>query len=500
MSLAAFRLVNFMAFADTDWIELRPITMLFGKNSSGKSAIIRALRLLKQSLFSPDDKANILTLQTEELDCGSFATIIHRDGLEPLTDEQVDSRPMMFGFRCSPTPEMVSLIQQFPHQEKVEKFLQQNQQSGACFVELLISVRQSGLNQQIIFSGMTLQLSFDSGDAAVAAIKIKCVAQDLDSRFAGGSWVWSDLFEIPQKRSIGLRSDTAFLPAFKPDNALLENGRFIDELLTLVKSEISDFLQAIEYLGPIRPEPRRIYAIDNLAQLRLEKQGLRTWIKYLKSGYDLEVNTRIAKSLVDMDLCKDARIDPGGYTEKGILSEITVTDVSTGLPFNVREVGYGTSQVLPVVATSFLSQPESLVIVEQPELHLHPRAQASLANVFVEVIHDLLDDPQDKTSQKYRNVRFLLETHSEHMLTRLRRCIAETAIGQYDIVKDANRYLLSQDVGVYFVHRGNVCRIDFDAYGDFSTIPDGFDGFFSNDLDDIVAFTQAKFDAQELGV
>ena len=52
MTVDAFRLKNFMAFRDTGWIELRAITLLFGRNSSGKSAIIRALRLLKQSLYN----------------------------------------------------------------------------------------------------------------------------------------------------------------------------------------------------------------------------------------------------------------------------------------------------------------------------------------------------------------------------------------------------------------------------------------------------------------
>jgi len=53
LPVEAIRLQNFMAFEDTGWVELRPITLLFGRNSSGKSALIRALLLLKQSLESP---------------------------------------------------------------------------------------------------------------------------------------------------------------------------------------------------------------------------------------------------------------------------------------------------------------------------------------------------------------------------------------------------------------------------------------------------------------
>jgi predicted ATPase len=59
VTVKAIRLENFMAFSDTDWLELRPITLLFGRNSSGKSVIIRALRLLRQSL---DHVSNMLLL------------------------------------------------------------------------------------------------------------------------------------------------------------------------------------------------------------------------------------------------------------------------------------------------------------------------------------------------------------------------------------------------------------------------------------------------------
>lgn len=50
MTVTAFRVQNFMGFEDSGWIELKPITLLFGRNSSGKSALIRALLLLRQSL------------------------------------------------------------------------------------------------------------------------------------------------------------------------------------------------------------------------------------------------------------------------------------------------------------------------------------------------------------------------------------------------------------------------------------------------------------------
>lgn len=90
MSVTAFRLENFMAFEDTGWLELRPISLLFGRNSTGKSAIIRALRFLKQNLNTePYDPIRFVT--EYGVDLGSFQDAVHRKD---------NSQEMRFHFRC----------------------------------------------------------------------------------------------------------------------------------------------------------------------------------------------------------------------------------------------------------------------------------------------------------------------------------------------------------------------------------------------------------------
>jgi predicted ATPase len=76
-------------------------------------------------------------------------------------------------------------------------------------------------------------------------------------------------------------------------------------------------------------------------------------------------------------------------------------------------MGEGISQLLPVIAGVILTAPGETLLVEQPELHLHPAAQANLGDLFVESVSDL-SGPQ-----------FIVETHSEHLLLRVRRRIAE---------------------------------------------------------------------------
>lgn len=76
MTVTAFRVQNFMEFEDSGWIELKPITLLFGRNSSGKSALIRALLLLRQSLESEQGGDALLFVKDEGYDFGDYSKIV----------------------------------------------------------------------------------------------------------------------------------------------------------------------------------------------------------------------------------------------------------------------------------------------------------------------------------------------------------------------------------------------------------------------------------------
>jgi AAA15 family ATPase/GTPase len=82
MTVTAFRVQNFMGFEDSGWIELRPITLLFGRNSSGKSALIRALLLLRQSLDSSPDSGALLFVKDDGYDFGDYREIVRDHGID----------------------------------------------------------------------------------------------------------------------------------------------------------------------------------------------------------------------------------------------------------------------------------------------------------------------------------------------------------------------------------------------------------------------------------
>ena len=123
-------------------------------------------------------------------------------------------------------------------------------------------------------------------------------------------------------------------------------------------------------------------------------------------------------------------------------------------------MGIGVSQVLPVLVLCYYVPEGSTIIFEQPELHLHPSVQAGLADVFIDVI-------------KNRNVQIILESHSEHMLRRLQRHIAEETFS-------------TDEAKLYFCEMMNgesmLTPLDIDMFGNIHNWPDDFFGDLAGDM------------------
>jgi predicted ATPase len=136
------------------------------------------------------------------------------------------------------------------------------------------------------------------------------------------------------------------------------------------------------------------------------------------------------------------------------------------------DVGFGVSQVLPALVQAFYYAPGSTVWMEQPEIHLHPQVQAELADVFISAIH-AYEDGQP------RNVQLIIETHSEHLLNRLQRRIAE---GE----------LRADEVAIYFAKstdaEATLETLQVDEFGEITNWPRDF---FGDEMADIVARTEA---------
>ena len=138
----------------------------------------------------------------------------------------------------------------------------------------------------------------------------------------------------------------------------------------------------------------------------------------------------------------------------------------------LTDVGFGVSQVLPVIVECFYVSSHSIVFFEQPEIHLHPRVQADLADLFIDAIHAREDSVE-------RGIQLIVESHSEHFLRRLQRRIAEEQLD-------------NKEVALYFCEPGadgaSIRELETDLFGNILNWPAHF---FGDEMGDLAAMTEA---------
>ena len=252
---------------------------------------------------------------------------------------------------------------------------------------------------------------------------------------------------------------------------------------------LSNWLEELSYIGPLRDLPPRNISPRSTPDKSRWAKGLAAWemlptakaslideINFwlgsgcLDSGYQLLVrkyreleDSHPLYRLLDNDLDEDDQ-----EVIKVLLQElphkvrVCLKEQSSELEVMPQDIGVGISQLFPVIALSVI-QKKGLAAIEQPELHIHPRLQVELADVFV-------------SAAKKRNVMFLLETHSEHLMLRLLRRVRQSQ--ESDHPKDVVT-LTPDDLAVHYVEPSDIGtkfkRLRVSGNGDFiDEWPQGF--------------------------
>ena len=170
-----------------------------------------------------------------------------------------------------------------------------------------------------------------------------------------------------------------------------------------------------------------------------------------------------------MGLIEDFTVNP--ISEQRQEYEVKVRTKGSRDSVDLPDVGFGISQVLPVLVQLFYAPPGSIIIMEQPEIHLHPSAQSALADVMIDAINA-------RENGEDRNIQLIIETHSEHFLRRLQRRIAENVVSQ-------------DKVSAYFANitktPAQLEPLQIDLFGNISNWPENF---FGDEMEDITQ--QAK--------
>jgi len=252
----------------------------------------------------------------------------------------------------------------------------------------------------------------------------------------------------------------------------------IQAYLSHLEQLLTRSLNTMRYVPPLRPAPKRIYSTKELHIDPTILVGINKQLKALEIGYQIDFRK------ISDEVLGDA-----------VALEIVNSE---GVRVALTDVGFGISQLLPILRegirarsdkrvireNSYRSRPtgqrshaSSIVIVEQPELHLHPRLQANLADFFIECSGISISNEDD--GQK--NVQWLIESHSETLLLRLKRRIREKKIRASDI---CILYVYEDEVS----GSSRILEIELSDDGEFLT--EWPDGFFDENFREIFSSEQ----------
>jgi hypothetical protein len=250
------------------------------------------------------------------------------------------------------------------------------------------------------------------------------------------------------------------------------------EFLAKLQLAFEQLFGQLYYLGPLREFPQRHYAWKGSEPADMGRRGERVVDAMLAArGRKADISTgrgrgrklrtleeRIAYWLKELGLIHAFSVEP--IAENSSIYQVRVQKSASSAQVSITDVGFGVSQILPVLVLCYYVPEGSIVLLEQPEIHLHPSVQSGLADVFIDAV-------------KNRNIQIILESHSEHLLRRLQRRIAEESLEP----KDTALYFCEIDKG-----GSSLTTLDVDLLGTIRNWPEDF---FGDEFGEIAAISRA---------
>jgi len=388
--LTGIKLANFKCHKETPEIELAPLTLLVGPNSSGKSALIQPLLILKQTFDPLASSVAPIMLNGNYVDLGAFGDIIYGHELQKNLEVKVK----------------IEVLTEFLRIPSRTRLILKKMKLNKIRIDYSFQVKYSEDQKKMILSDVSLS-------SEIFKFNLDPKRMILRAEIFGKK---SKATERPLREQ-NLKGLMNAIPFWIRRPVVAEGMiREIDWatyfVIRRIMESITATIENIGYLGPVREYPLRYYlstgekvadvgisgetAIQVLHQDRISKgeltERLNIWLKKLG----------LAEGLIMKET-----IDPNLFSLE-IMSPYTMTAA------NIINTGFGVSQILPAIVQSYLMPSNSTLILEQPEIHLHPKAQATLADLLI--------------SLTKQGKRFIVETHSEHIILRLQRRVAEGKI------------------------------------------------------------------------
>lgn len=426
---------NFKSWKKLD-IEFGQVTGLFGTNSSGKSSLLQFMLLLKQTK-NATDRGLVLDFggPGQLVNLGSYKDVIHGHKAEADLKWQIKWS----------LPQKTSIFD--PTKKRTEVLASDSN----LVVESIAHLQGQTLISDFLeyqFGGFHFSITPKKEGGTEFQLNAECPV-NLDFRFVRNKQrAWA----LPGPIKTHLFPDQAI--------TYYQNAEF----LGLFGAEYESMMDSIYYLGPLREYPKREYPWSGTSPLDVGLRGERTIEAMLSATARNETRNlgkgksrkpfqeMIAYWLKELKLIHDFKIEEIGAGAN--LYRAVVKRDAKSPSASLTDVGFGVSQVLPALVLLYYVPEGSTIIMEQPEIHLHPSVQSGLADVILNVA-------------KARNLQVIVESHSEHMLRRFQRRVADKTFE-------------SKNIKLYFCDsvggQSELVDLNLDMFGEILNWPPEFFG------------------------
>jgi AAA domain, putative AbiEii toxin, Type IV TA system/Protein of unknown function (DUF3696) len=419
-------LKNIRSICDSHSIPLKPLTLLVGENSTGKTTFLAMVAHVNQLGF-PSTRPSF---NVPPFDLGTY-----------------DSIATYKGGRYGRAP---SFSVGFSDEERTIRATYASHRGQPQLEELTATGRPGELSVRIAPDSQTAHIKI------VQSSQAEVVEFDVDLKQLGTAHASLPVFFL-----IGMVA---------PDKLKKKEGsvlppQFYAEVSRLFRLSSNPVFA----LAPVRTRPRRTY--DEFSE-EFDPEGDHVPVLLARLWLEPDAGReRLAEALNEFGessaLYRRIGVRRLGHRHRPT-DPFQILVESAGPPVNLPDVGYGVSQALPVVVQSLLAAKEGLLLLQQPEVHLHPRAQAALGSFFAHLVSK-------------EGKRLVIETHSDYLVDRVRLEVAQGRLSPNDV-----EILFFEKKGI----ETTIHQIKIDEHGNVVGAPGSYRQFFLEEEENLFSRAQ----------
>jgi hypothetical protein len=446
-------LANFKSIKNRCDFALKPFTFIYGPNSAGKSTIVQSIRLLQQSSLDR------VPFRNERMNLGNFRNVLSGQG-----DGAGDAGSITIGYGHVENidPSINSGVNRVPDaagpssQIRIEFQIKENKKvtsdGSGKFSKCLVEFPSCNRKLTFSMSEKALRTTADASMTKWMLTEMEGFPDGINNSLTGNAYATLNKDELSGAIPIMYRQDN--LSIHSQLGVDLEIGKKLIVQCRRSVEEISNVL----HVPPVRKLPDEVFRLSD-KRIADYENSVYSILAERPEAID-NVNEFLSRLDINyaIEFLKPELI--GNSHRLAGIGTFSVKSKNSSVSVGFQDVGYGLSQLVPVLASAFSGG--RIVAIEQPELHLHPRLQGGIADVLI-------------AAHKLYRTQFIVESHSEGLMLRIQRRIREGVINP-------------ADVGVLYVHPevsgfSTIFEIGLDDDGFFDR--EWPQGFFEDRFSDI---------------